>query len=119
VVQVIQLGVPIARCEFVDHNTVRINTHSKLGLREQPHLLLEFHGSRASVKEQAERCRRSRTNSGAKAFQWADTPEERTRLWTARHNAYFAALQLQARAAAASPPMSACPSAAGRLPVNQ
>ena len=94
VIQVIQLGVPIARCELIDANTVRmVNAHSKLGLREEHMLLMEFHGSPASVKEQAETVQDIAGEFGGNAFEWATTPEERTRLWTARHNAYFAAIQ--------------------------
>ena len=94
VIQTIQLGVPIARVELIDANSVRaVNAHSKLTLREEPMLLMEFHGSPAGVKEQAETVQEiAREHSGAD-FEWADTPEERTRLWTARHNAYFAAVQ--------------------------
>jgi D-lactate dehydrogenase (cytochrome) len=93
-IQVIQLGVPIARVELIDVNTVRmVNIHSKLGLREEPMLLMEFHGSPAGVKEQAELVQEIASEHGGKAFEWATTPEERTRLWTARHNAYFAAIQ--------------------------
>ncbi|TFY98041.1 FAD-binding oxidoreductase [Ramlibacter rhizophilus] len=93
-IQVIQLGVPIARVELIDQHTVRmVNAHSKLGLREQPMLLMEFHGSPASVKEQAETVQEIAAEFGGTAFEWATTPEERTRLWTARHNAYFAAIQ--------------------------
>lgn len=93
-IQVIQLGVPIARVELIDHNTVRmVNAHSKLSLREEPMLLMEFHGSPTGVKEQAELVQEIAAEHGGKAFDWAATPEERTRLWTARHNAYFAAVQ--------------------------
>ena len=93
-IEVIQLGVPIARVELVDHNTVRmVNKHSKLNLREEPMLLMEFHGTPGSVREQAELVQELASNHGGNAFEWASTPEERTRLWTARHNAYFAALQ--------------------------
>ena len=93
-IQVIQLGVPIARVELIDDNTVRmVNAHSKLGLREEPMLLMEFHGSPAGVQEQAETVQEIATEFGGNAFAWATTPEERTRLWTARHNAYFAAIQ--------------------------
>jgi D-lactate dehydrogenase (cytochrome) len=93
-IQVIQLGVPIARVELIDRNSVRmVNAHSKLGLREEPMLLMEFHGSPAGVKEQAETVQEIASEFGGKAFEWAETPEERTRLWTARHNAYFAAVQ--------------------------
>ncbi|SFM28863.1 FAD-binding oxidoreductase [Variovorax sp. OV329] len=93
-IQIIQLGVPIARVELIDQHTVRmVNAHSKLGLREEPMLLMEFHGSPAGVKEQAETVQELASEHGGKAFEWASTPEERTRLWTARHNAYFAAVQ--------------------------
>ncbi|MBW7833612.1 MAG: FAD-binding protein [Simplicispira suum] len=93
-IQTIQLGVPIARCELIDANSVRmVNAHSKLGLREEPLLLMEFHGSPASVREQAETVQEIASEFGGNAFEWASTPEERTRLWAARHNAYFAAVQ--------------------------
>jgi D-lactate dehydrogenase (cytochrome) len=94
VIQTIQLGVPIARCELIDDNTVRmVNAHSKLGLAEQHMLLMEFHGSPASVQEQAATVQEIASECGGQAFEWATTPEARTRLWTARHNAYFAAIQ--------------------------
>ncbi|WP_416401131.1 FAD-binding oxidoreductase [Alicycliphilus denitrificans] len=94
VIQTIQLGVPIARVELIDANSVRmVNAHSKLSLREEPMLLMEFHGSAASVQEQAETVQGIASEFGGQAFEWASTPEERTRLWTARHNAYFAAVQ--------------------------
>ena len=93
-IQIIQMGIPIARVELIDANSVRmVNAHSKLTLREEPQLLMEFHGSPASVKEQAEAVQEIATEFGGNAFEWATTPEERTRLWTARHNAYFAAIQ--------------------------
>ncbi len=93
-IQIIQLGIPIARVELIDANSVRmVNAHSKLTLREEPQLLMEFHGSPASVKEQAEAVQEIAAEFGGNAFEWATTPEKRTRLWTARHNAYFAAIQ--------------------------
>jgi len=93
-IQIIQLGIPIARVELIDGNTVRmVNAHSKLSLREEPLLLMEFHGSPTGVKEQAESVQEIATGFGGTAFEWATTPEERTRLWTARHNAYFGAIQ--------------------------
>jgi D-lactate dehydrogenase (cytochrome) len=93
-IQIIQLGIPIARVELIDGQTVRmVNQHARLGLREEPLLLMEFHGSPASVKEQAETVQELAAEQGGQAFEWASTPEERTRLWTARHNAYFAAVQ--------------------------
>ncbi|HEU4459479.1 MAG TPA: FAD-linked oxidase C-terminal domain-containing protein [Methylibium sp.] len=93
-IQTIQLGVPIARCELLDANTVRaVNAHDRLGLRETPMLLMEFHGSVAGVKEQAETVQQIAVEYGGEGFEWATTPEARTRLWTARHHAYFSALQ--------------------------
>jgi D-lactate dehydrogenase (cytochrome) len=93
-IAIIQMGVPIARVELVDAQTVRmVNAHAKLGLREEALLLMEFHGSPASVKEQAETVQEIAAEHAGNAFEWASTPEERTRLWAARHNAYFAAIQ--------------------------
>lgn len=93
-IQIIQMGIPIARVELIDHNTVRmVNAYAKLGLREEPLLLMEFHGSPAGVQEQAELVQEIAREHGGQDFEWATTPEERTRLWTARHNAYFAAIQ--------------------------
>ena len=93
-IQTIQLGVPIARVELIDVNSVRlVNNYSKLTLKEQPLLLMEFHGSPASVKEQAETVQAIASDNGGESFEWASTPEERTRLWTARHNSYIAAVQ--------------------------
>jgi D-lactate dehydrogenase (cytochrome) len=70
-----------------------VNAHDKLTLREAPMLLMEFHGSPASTAEQAQTVQEIAHEFGGQAFEWASTPEERTRLWTARHHAYFAALQ--------------------------
>ncbi len=93
-IQIIQMGVPIARCELLDANAiVAVNAYAKLGLRESPMLLMEFHGSPASVKEQAETVQQIAREFGGADFSWASTTEERSRLWKARHNAYFAALQ--------------------------
>ncbi|MCX7662222.1 MAG: FAD-binding protein [Tepidimonas fonticaldi] len=93
-IAIIQMGIPIARCELLDARTVRaVNAHSKLGLREEPMLLMEFHGSPSGVQEQAEMVQAIADEHGGQAFEWATTPEERTRLWTARHNAYFAGVQ--------------------------
>ncbi|MCU0950371.1 MAG: FAD-binding protein [Burkholderiaceae bacterium] len=92
----IQLGIPIARCELLDALTVKaVNAHSKLGLSELPTLFFEFHGSPAGVREQVDAVMELARDNGASDAQWASTPEERTRLWTARHNAYFACLQLK------------------------
>ena len=96
VIDVIQCGVPIARCELLDRNAVvAVNAHDKLGLAEKPMLLMEFHGSAASVAEQAATVQELAAGHGGTAFQWATTPEERTRLWTARHHAFLSGLQLR------------------------
>jgi D-lactate dehydrogenase (cytochrome) len=93
-IQIIQLGVPIARCELLDSTTVKVvNQHSKLSLPESAMLLMEFHGSPAGVQEQVETVQAIAADNHGSAFAWAATPEERTRLWTARHNAYFAGVQ--------------------------
>jgi D-lactate dehydrogenase (cytochrome) len=93
-IAIIQMGVPIARVELLDGGSVKIvNQYAKLTLAETPLLLMEFHGSPAGVQEQAETVQEIASEHGGVAFEWATTPEERTRLWTARHNAYFAAVQ--------------------------
>ena len=90
---IIQAGIPIARCELIDTHTVRmVNAHSRLTLPEQPMLLMEFHGSATDVADQARLTEALALEQGGEAFAWTTTPEERTRLWTARHNAYFAAV---------------------------
>ena len=95
-IQIIQMGIPIARCELLDAHAVRaVNRHDKLTLTEAPMLLMEFHGSDASVKEQAASVQEIASEFGGAGFEWATTPEERTKLWTARHHAYFAGLQLK------------------------
>ena len=93
-IQIIQLGVPIARCELLDSTTVKVvNQYSKLCLPESAMLLMEFHGSPAGVQEQVETVQAIAADNNGSAFAWAATPEERTKLWTARHNAYFAGVQ--------------------------
>jgi len=96
VIQIIQLGVPVARCEYVCEHAIRaINAYSHTTLREAPTLFFEFHGSESSVKEQAEIAQQIAHEHGGHDFEWATRPEDRTRLWTARHNAYFAGIQVR------------------------
>ena len=96
VIQAIQMGVPLARVELMDTAAVHAsNRYSKLTLRETPLLLFEFHGSQNSVKEQAEIVQDIAKECGGMDFDWAERTEDRNRLWTARHNAYFAGLQLR------------------------
>ena len=96
VIRIIQLGIPVARCEYVCERAIRaINAYSHTTLRETPTLFFEFHGSDRAVQEQAELAQQIAHEFGGQDFEWATRPEDRTRLWTARHNAYFAGLQLR------------------------
>jgi len=96
VIRIIQLGVPVARCEYVCERSIRaINAYSHTTLREAPTLFFEFHGSETSVHEQAELAQQIAHELGGQDFEWATRPEDRTRLWTARHNVYFAGLQVR------------------------
>jgi D-lactate dehydrogenase (cytochrome) len=72
-----------------------VNRYSKLDLPVQPTLFLEFHGSEASVREQAEQVRAISAEFGAGDFQWTTQAEERTKLWQARHDAAYAAVALR------------------------
>jgi len=93
-IAIMQSGVPIARCELMDANAVRaVNAHDHLGLPESPLLLMEFHGSPSGVREQAQTVQALAQDFRGSDFAWADTPEERSRLWAARHHAYLSALQ--------------------------
>ena len=103
VIATIQMGEPVARVEFLDENGVRaINAHDKLNLPERPLLLFEFHGSEQGVQEQARTVREIAAEYDAIGFEWATRPEDRSRLWAARHNAYFAMLQIRPGARAIS-----------------
>jgi D-lactate dehydrogenase (cytochrome) len=94
VIETIQLGVPVARSEFLCEHTVRaVNAYSHTTLREAPTLFFEFHGTEASAQEQAALVQELAKANGGQDFEWASRPEDRTRLWNARHNAYFACLQ--------------------------
>lgn len=96
VIATIQMGLPVARIELLDEVMIRgVNLHAKLGLPETPMLFVEFHGTEASVKEQAERFGEIAAEFGGGDFQWATQPEDRSRLWQARHDAYWAALALR------------------------
>ncbi len=92
----IQSGIPVARIELLDALSVKaVNLHSKLGLSETPLLLVEFHGSDAGAKEQAERFGEIAAEFGGGPFTWASKPEDRTKLWQARHDAYWACFTLR------------------------
>jgi len=91
VIAAIQSSLPIARSEYLCAKSIRaINAGTPaLALRERPTLFLEFHGSPAAVEEQAVLLREIAGSNGGEDFDWADRPEERTRLWQARHRAYY------------------------------
>ena len=97
VIATIQAGIPVARIELLDEEQMRgCIGYSKLeGYRVAPTLFYEFHGSAAGVREQAELAQEIAQEAGGQDFQWATRPEERARLWQARHDSYYAALSLR------------------------
>src|SRR5258706_34522 len=103
VIQTIQSGIPIARCDIVCEKTVAaINKFKKTSYRVAPTVFFEFHGSKSSVIEQAEAVQAIAREHGGKDFIWATKPEERTQLWQARRDAYFACPKIRPRSRAVS-----------------
>jgi D-lactate dehydrogenase (cytochrome) len=96
VIATIQYGIPVARIELLDALSVKaVNAYSKLSLPETPLLLLEFHGSQSGVAEQAESFGGIAEECGGSNFTWTTSEEERAKLWQARHDAYWATIQLR------------------------
>ena len=96
VIETIQLGIPVARIELLDEVMIRaVNQYSKLTLKELPTLFLEFHGTQAAVGEQSGMVSEIAREHGGHDFEWALKPEERSRLWKARHDAAWAALAMR------------------------
>jgi D-lactate dehydrogenase (cytochrome) len=92
----IQSGVPVARIEFLDAAQIEAcNAYSGLSLPAAPTLFVEFHGTEAGVAEQAEAFGALAADHGGGGFRWTTVAEERTRLWQARHNAYYAGKALR------------------------
>jgi len=92
----IQSGIPVARIELLDALQIKaVNAYSKLSLPEVPMLFVEFHGSDASVAEQSQRFGEIATELGGGPFDWATKPEDRSRLWQARHDGYYAGRHLR------------------------
>ena len=90
VIETIQMGIPVARIEFLDELQLRaVNAYSKLDIVERPTLFLEFHGSEDGVAEQAARFGEIAAEHGGLGFDWATLEEDRNRLWRARHDAYY------------------------------
>ena len=99
VVQAIQCAVPLARVEILDKKQMAaVNRWSKLDYPEAPTLFFEFHGSAANVAEQVETVKMLAEANGGSDFAWSNLPEERTKLWRARHEAYYAAVNMRAGA---------------------
>jgi len=95
-IQTIQYGLPIARIEMLDAVQIRAcNAYSKLSLAEKPTLFVEFHGSESSTREQSEMFNEIIQEFGGSDFKWTSNTEERTHLWQARHDAYWAARALR------------------------
>jgi len=95
VIVAMQLGIPVARIELLDD--VQMDAcvrYSQLEFDAKPTLFFEFHGTQAAVREQAETIESIAAEHGGSRFQWATAQEERSKLWKARHNAYYAALAL-------------------------
>lgn len=96
VTQTMQLGIPMARIEFMDPMAMRaINLHMGSDYREEPHLMVEFNGSPDAVRANAEAFGEIAAEHGGQGFQWASSLEERNRLWAARHAGYWATLKLR------------------------
>lgn len=96
VIATIQIGIPMARIEFVDPATAAaFNSYAGAEMPEAPHLMIEFHGSPASVAEDAKRFGEIAADFGASEFRWSDKAEDRNALWKMRHNAYYACLALR------------------------
>jgi D-lactate dehydrogenase (cytochrome) len=96
VIEVIQSSIPVARIELLDEVQMdAVNRYSKLNYAVAPTLFFEFHGTARGVAEQAEQVGALASDHGGGDFQWATKPEERSKLWQARHDAYYAALALR------------------------
>ena len=99
VVEAIQCAVPLARVEILDTKQMAaVNRWSKLDYPEAPTLFFEFHGSAANVAEQVETVKMLAEANGGSDFAWSNLPEERSKLWRARHEAYYAAVNMRAGA---------------------
>ena len=92
----LQMGLPLARIELADEVQIRAcNAYSRLDLPERPTLFLEFHGSKAGTREEVESFAAIARDEGGGALHWAERPEDRNKLWQARHDAYWAARGLK------------------------
>ena len=95
-IMVKQMGIPVARMELVDGASIRaINEADQLGMVEKPHIFFEFHGTEAWVAEQAERTQEIAAELGGEDFEWSTRPEDRMRLWNARHNMFYSVQRMR------------------------
>ena len=93
VIQIIQAGIPVARIELLDELSIEaVNAYSKMNLKVAPTLFFEFHGTAASVREQAEMASGFAEEHGGAGFEWTENQEARNKLWAARHTAFYAGL---------------------------
>jgi len=96
VIRVIQSGIPVARIELLDDVQLdAVNRYSQLDYAVAPTLFFEFHGSEAGVAEQSDTVKAIAADFGVGDFRWSTLAEERNKLWQARHNAYYAGLNLR------------------------
>ena len=96
VIQIIQFGIPVARVELLDDVQMRaINLYSKLSYPEAHTLFFEFHGTQASVNEESKQVAEIVAEFNGSDFQWSTKQEQKTQLWKARHDAYYAARALK------------------------
>jgi D-lactate dehydrogenase (cytochrome) len=93
VVATIQAGIPVARIELLDEVAMgQIAAYSKLDMPPVPHLFFEFHGTKRGVEEQVGQVKEFAAEQGGTEFRWASTPEERSKLWQARHDSHYASM---------------------------
>lgn len=96
VMMAVQYGLPVARLELLDAMQVKAcNAYSKLSLQEKPTLFVEFHGTQSGVQEQAQIFESIMADFGGFGFEWSGDEAQRKKLWTARHNAYYASKALK------------------------
>ena len=108
VIETIQLGIPIARLEMLDPLHVRAcNAYSQLNLPEKPLLLVEFHGTSDLVEDDAARFTEICNDHSPSPFHWSDDPDERKKLWKARHDALWGGIRANTSAQLDLPPMFA------------
>jgi len=96
VIATIQSGIPVARIELIDETQIEaINSYSKTDFPVEPTLFLEFHGTEAGAREQAEMVKAISDEFGGSDFKWTEKLEDRNKMWQARHDAAYAAMAMR------------------------